>query len=139
LAIPFVIEPSLVSAYALGLTYTALSVPFVMSGIVVSLALTRFPQQVGPLYAADLMGAALGCLIVGPMLRLADAPTAVLASAAVASVASVLFAGERAPHGLSVNNRLRRGCTAFAVLLIVATTANGVAVRRNAGWLRLMW
>ncbi len=139
LAIPFVIEPSLVSAYALGLTYAALSVPFVMSGIVVSLALTRFPHQVGGLYAADLIGAALGCLIVGPMLRLADAPTAVLASAAVASVASVLFAAGRAPHGLTANGRLRRVCTTLAVLLIVATAANGVAARRNAGWLRLMW
>jgi hypothetical protein len=46
LSIPFLIEPSLVSAYALALTYSALSVPFVMSGIVVSLALTRFPGQV---------------------------------------------------------------------------------------------
>jgi hypothetical protein len=32
LSIPFLIEPSLVSAYALALTYAALSVPFVMSG-----------------------------------------------------------------------------------------------------------
>ena len=31
LAIPFLIEPSLVSAYALALTYAALSVPFVAS------------------------------------------------------------------------------------------------------------
>src|SRR3954468_21246922 len=60
LAIPFIIEPSLVSAYALALTYAALSVPFVMSGVVVSLALTRFPTQVGALYAADLTGAGFG-------------------------------------------------------------------------------
>jgi hypothetical protein len=70
LAIPFLIEPSLVTVYALSLTYAALSVPFVLSGIVVSLALTRFPAQVSSLYAADLTGAALGCLIVGPILRL---------------------------------------------------------------------
>ena len=65
LSIPFLIEPSLVSVYALSLTYAALSIPFVMSGIVVSLALTRFPQQIGPLYAADLTGAAAGCLLAG--------------------------------------------------------------------------
>ena len=59
LSIPFLIEPSLVSAYALALTYAALAVPFVMSGIVVSLALTRFPQQVGALYAAAVVGRAL--------------------------------------------------------------------------------
>ena len=139
LAIPFVIEPSVVSVYALGLTYAALSVPFVMSGIVVSLALTRFTKQVGPLYAADLTGAALGCLIVGPLLRLADAPTAVLASAGVASLAAVLFAAERSPHGSVVSRRVRRMCITLTSLLILATMANGVAARRNAGWLRLMW
>jgi spermine/spermidine synthase len=139
LAIPFVIEPSVVSVYALGLTYAALSVPFVMSGIVVSLALTRFPKQVGPLYAADLTGAALGCLVVGPLLRLADAPTAVLASAGVASVAAVLFAAEPSANGLTVSSRVRRVCVTLTGLLIVATMANGLAARRNAGWLRLMW
>lgn len=139
LAIPFVIEPSAVSVYALGLTYVALSVPFVMSGIVVSLALTRFTYQVGPLYAADLTGAALGCLVVGPLLRLADAPTAVLASAGVASGAAVLFAAERSPNGRAMSSRLRRVCVTLTALLIVATMANGLAARRNAGWLRLMW
>src|SRR4051812_46929845 len=110
LSIPFLIEPSLVSGYALGLTYGALSVPFVMSGIVVSLALTRFPQQVGALYAADLAGAALGCLIVGPMLRVSDAPTAVLATAGIASVSAALFARERATHATGGNRRLRAAC-----------------------------
>ena len=71
---------SLVSAYAIALTYAALSVPFIFSGVVVSLALTRFPRQVSALYAADLAGAALGCVVVGPMLQLTDAPTAVLAT-----------------------------------------------------------
>jgi len=140
LSIPFLIEPSLVSAYALALTYAALSVPFVMSGVVVSLALTRFPQQVGALYAADLTGAALGCVIVGPLLRVADAPTAVVATAAIASVASMLFAAERTLNEATVwSGRLRRTCATLAAFLTLATLANGVAARQNAGWLRLMW
>src|SRR3954468_4444052 len=139
LSIPFLIEPSLVSAYALGLTYLALSVPFVMSGIVVSLALTRFPEQVGVLYAADLTGAALGCLVVGPMLRVSDAPTAVLATAAVASVAAVLFATERAGDAPHVDRRLLAACWTLAIAMILLATAQGVAANRNAGWVRLMW
>lgn len=139
LSIPFLIEPSLVSAYALALTYSALSVPFVMSGIVVSLALTRFSRQVGSLYAADLTGAALGCLAVGPMLRLTDAPTAVLATAAVAAVAAVMFAIDDPTRTVAASRRLPRACVALAVILIVGAGANGVAARRNAGWLRLMW
>ena len=141
LAIPFLIEPSLVSAYALALTYAALSVPFVLSGVVVSLALTRFPAQVSALYAADLTGAALGCVIVGPLMRLADAPSAVIATAAVTAVAAALFASEavsRSPSP-SARGRLSQGCAALAVLLTAAAIAHGAAARHNAGWLRLMW
>src|SRR5206468_1032571 len=46
---------------ALSLAYVVAAVPFVFSGITVSIALTQFPGQVGRLYAADLAGAALGC------------------------------------------------------------------------------
>ena len=139
LSIPFLIEPSLVSVYALSLTYAALSIPFVMSGIVVSLALTRFPQQIGPLYAADLTGAAAGCLLAGPLLRIADAPTAVLASAALAAIAAVLFARDRPATLSSTNVRLRRACSMLALSMIAVAMGNGLAARRNAGWLRLMW
>jgi hypothetical protein len=134
LAIPFLIEPSLVSAFALALTYAALSVPFVLSGIVVSLALTRFPGQVSALYAADLTGAALGCLLVGPILRLSDAPSAVVATAAVTAIAAVLFASERI-----VSRSLLRWCATLALVMAGAAIAHGVAVRHNAGWIRLIW
>lgn len=139
LSIPFLIEPSLVSVYALSLTYAALSVPFVMSGIVVSLALTRFPGQVGALYAADLTGAAMGCLVVGPLLRASDAPTAVLATAALAAIAAVLFSSDRPATVLSSNSRPRYTFIALAAITVVATAAQGLAARRNAGWIRLMW
>ena len=74
------------------LTYAVLSVPFTCSGIVVALALTRFPAQVSALYAVDLAGAAVGCALLGPMLRLTDGPTAIVATAAVAAIAALLFA-----------------------------------------------
>src|SRR5256886_14652671 len=40
----------------------SLSIPFLFSGIVVSLALTRSPFPVGRVYSTDLVGAAVGCL-----------------------------------------------------------------------------
>jgi hypothetical protein len=133
LSVPFLLERSLVSAFSLALTYSALSVPFIFSGIVVSLALTRFPRQVSALYAADLSGAALGCLVVGPMLRASDAPTAVIATGALAAIGSVLFAA-----GTS-SRRMLRACTSVALVLSAFAIANGVAARRNAPWVRLVW
>jgi hypothetical protein len=138
LAIPFFLEASVVSAFALLLTYAALSVPFICSGIVVSLALTRFPRQVSGLYAADLAGAALGCLAVGPLLRLADAPTAVLASSAAAAVAALLFASD-VPLKRRGSRRLVSSSAALALGLIALAIAHGVAARHNAAWLRLVW
>lgn len=131
LAIPFVMEPSLVTVYGIVLTYAALSIPFIASGVAVSLALTRFPAQVSALYGADLAGAALGCLIVGPMLRFTDAPTAVLATAAMCAVAAVLFA--IGPAGRKATPYI------VAVVLAAATIVHGVAARHNAAWLRLVW
>jgi hypothetical protein len=141
LAIPFLIEPSLVSAYGIALTYAALSVPFIFSGIVVSLALTRFPARVSALYAADLAGAALGCVLVVPLLRLTDAPSGVLACAAVSAVAAMLFAGAawRATRRTPRGSALSRTCAVLALVLAVATVGQATAAHHNRGWLRLIW
>ena len=147
LAIPFVLDASIVTAYGIALTYAALSVPFIFSGIVVSIALTRFPRQVSALYAADLAGAALGCVIVGPMLQLTDAPTAVLATAAAAAAWRAGFSPPRqdvhvqpGDRGFPVaRGRLQLACGGLAVVLTVVAGAHAVAARHNASWLRLVW
>lgn len=60
------------------LTYVVISIPFVFSGICVCLTLTKFPRHVSKLYAADLAGAATGCIILIYTLDLTDGPTAVI-------------------------------------------------------------
>src|SRR5258706_4891548 len=64
LSLPFntadIIISTVPGIYTIVLTYAVISVPFVFSGICVALTLTRFPRQVSRLYAADLVGAAIG-------------------------------------------------------------------------------
>lgn len=72
-------------------TFLVMAVPFVYSGIFVCLALTRFPSHIGRLYAADLAGAAIGCLAVVVALRWLDGAGAALACAALAAVASAML------------------------------------------------
>ena len=55
-----------------------LTLPFFLSGVVVSLALTRSPFPVGRVYGVDLAGAAAGCLGALMLLNLTDGPSAVL-------------------------------------------------------------
>src|SRR3990170_6792397 len=47
------------SQYSGAFNYLIIAVPFVFSGTCICLALTKFPQQVGRLYAVDLTGAAI--------------------------------------------------------------------------------
>jgi len=81
-------------------TYVVISIPFAFSGVCVALGLTRFPARVSTLYAADMAGAACGCLLLVYVLNIVDGPTAVIVTAAVASAGAVLFASEARATGL---------------------------------------
>ncbi|MSO38707.1 MAG: hypothetical protein EXQ69_10765, partial [Acidimicrobiia bacterium] len=79
LSIPFVPRASSLAAlWSVVLTCIVISIPFVFSGVVVCLALTRFPDRVNRLYAADLIGAAAGCILVVMLLGRLDGPSAVI-------------------------------------------------------------
>ena len=77
---------------ALALMYFTLAVPFILSGIVICLSLTRFSNQISTLYAADLSGAALGCLGVFFALNIISAPTAIVCVGGAAAFGGFLFA-----------------------------------------------
>ena len=100
LSIPFRIHPSIVAIYGIVLTYVVIALPFVASGICVCLALTRYPRDVGRLYAADLAGAALGCVLLVYTLELTDAPTAVFVVAFLAGLGAIAFATAARARGL---------------------------------------
>ncbi len=71
--------------------YALAALPFFAGGAVVSLALTRFAAAVNVVYAADLAGAAAGCLLLIPLLNSVGAPGAMLVASLTAALAAVLF------------------------------------------------
>ncbi len=133
LSVPFVAQRDLVSIFSLAFTYVAISAPFVCSGIVVALVLTRFVDHVSSLYAADLAGAAFGCIVFFCALALTDGPTAVFAIGALAAIAAAIFAdaGGRA--------RLRKLSLGMAAALVLFVLGNSVLVTRQATLLPLQW
>ncbi|HEY7513966.1 MAG TPA: hypothetical protein VIC87_05785, partial [Vicinamibacteria bacterium] len=113
-------------------TYVAVSIPFAFSGVAVSLALTRYPAQLGALYASDLVGAATGCLLVVPLLAWTDGPTAVVVSGSLASLAGAFFCqrgGRRLPL-LTLGTALALG---------VLASVHTVRARTGRPLLRLTW
>ncbi|HKX19264.1 MAG TPA: hypothetical protein VJT33_14735 [bacterium] len=132
-SIPFVIGHSLIIVYSMVFMYVAISLPFICSGICVTLALTRFPQQVGRLYAADLAGAATGCVAVIYVLRITDGPGAVLVTAIVAAIGAVLFAKGPA------DGHLRRTALVASSVLALAAVVQAASAAYQAPLLRLVW
>src|SRR5436309_4863930 len=85
LYIPVDPEPEIVWT---ALAFILAAIPFVFGGMVVCVALTRFPQHTGALYAADLAGSAAGCILTIPILNHIHAPTAVILNAGIAALAA---------------------------------------------------
>src|SRR5207247_4008525 len=70
------------------LAFILAAIPFVFGGMVVCIALTRFPAHTGALYAADLAGSAAGCILTMPILNHIHAPTAVILTAGIEALAA---------------------------------------------------
>ena len=92
LGVPLVVpEPQLLTVLAIAMV--AFVLPFTEGGVCMTLLLTRLPYGGGWLYAADLAGAALGCLGVVFVLLVVDPVSATLWIGAVAASAGWIVAG----------------------------------------------
>ncbi|HTM04383.1 MAG TPA: hypothetical protein VL173_12810 [Vicinamibacterales bacterium] len=72
--------------------YGLAALPFFTGGTIVSLAFARLTDRINVLYAADLIGAATGCLLLIPLLNQLGAPGVVMTAAALGLAAAVSFA-----------------------------------------------
>jgi SAM-dependent methyltransferase len=120
----------------LGLTFLVISVPFVCSGVAVCLALTRFPRQLNRLYALDLAGAALGCILVVGVLGVVDAPAAVFVVSALAAAGAACFAWPGRGAG---TRRVAAAALTVALLLSGGSVWLGARAARGDPALRLLF
>lgn len=120
------VEPETKLAWT-ALAFTIIALPFVFAGIVVCVALTRFPSHTGALYAADLAGSAVGCVLTIPILNHIHAPTAVILNAGIAALAAAAFA-------MPVKGRLR-----WAAALSCAALVAIAAVNQSAKFIDIRW
>src|SRR5688572_1785611 len=72
--------------------YLLAALPFLTGGTVISAAFARMTSRINLLYAADLLGAAVGCLALIPLLNQLGAPGVVLVAAALSLSGAVCFA-----------------------------------------------
>jgi spermidine synthase len=117
----------------LAITTAAFVVPFTEAGVCVTLLLTRLQYAGGLLYAADLLGAALGCLGVILVLLVVDPVSATLWIGAFAAAAGWSVARD------SNSARAWRLSGAVAFALAVAAAAHTSLDFAGKGHLGVFW
>jgi len=122
----FVIHNSIIGLYATIFLWSVISIPFLFSGICITIVLTKFPRYVNKLYAFDLMGAGAGAFGLLLLLEVMDAPTAVVAIAFIANVGALFFTFE-----LKSNNLVYKKVI-FASVLAIILIINFVSVSINS-------
>ncbi|MFP4345760.1 MAG: hypothetical protein ACLFU8_13785 [Anaerolineales bacterium] len=122
-----------VQVAVLALHYLALALPFFCSGAALSLLFALQPGAVPRLYATNLAGSAVGCLLALLVPNLVGGEGAVVVAALLAGVAALAFGaggyeGERGRHGSA-----RRRALLPAALIVLALALLVV----QPPWLRL--
>ena len=107
--------------------YLLSALPFFAGGATISLAISRLSSSVNAVYAADLLGAGAGCLLLMPALNLLGAPGAIVASAILGVFAGVCLGGGATPRSW----RLIMG--AVVLLVIGAAITGGFEVSTTKG------
>ena len=107
--------------------YLLSALPFFAGGATISLAISRLSASVNAVYAADLLGAGAGCLVLMPALNILGAPGAIVASAILGVFAGVCLGGAVAPRAW----RLSMG--AVVILIIGAAATGGFDVSTTKG------
>ncbi len=133
LALPFEAELTAGGIVGVVATCMVISVPFTFSGVVVCLSLTRFPNRVNRLYAADLVGASLGCALLVLLFTRLDGPSLIVFVGALAAVGALAFALDAASRPGTVAAAL--GMVGLAMLAIV----NANLVSSGDAPLRIRW
>ena len=95
LRVPVSLALSLGNMARLTAIYLLCAVPFFLTGVILSTVFARNTGQVGKLYAADLSGGAVACLLLVPALNYLGAPNTVILAALITLLAALLWSPKR--------------------------------------------
>ncbi len=123
MAMPLLPIDGLMDFFALLAYGGALAIPFALGGVTLTLALTRAGLPASLAYGVDLVGAAIGCALVIPLLDALDAASAALCAAAIGAGGALCFALARGTKG---RRQTIRG-TGLAITLVALGLANASA------------
>jgi hypothetical protein len=118
---------------SLAFNYLLMAAPFFFSGVCVCGVLTGFTERISALYAADLTGAALGCLAVLYSLMAIGVAGSVFAVGLLGAMAAWFFAADA---GLVL---LRRKVAVLCGALLLLLAGNAISALHGHPLFRLRW
>jgi len=101
------------------LIYFSSSIPFFLSGTVLSLAIGETVERINRVYFVDLMGAAAGCLLLVPFLNLLGGPNTVIAAGVIFAVSAAIW------FNLAGRDEGRAAAVVMALALVFLIALNG--------------
>ncbi len=102
----------------MAILYGAAAAPFILAGVIISLAMAETIQRVDRVYFADLLGAAAGCVLLIPLLDILGAPGTVLAAAVLYAAAAATWFG----IARSISGRMAGAVLALALAALIGYT-----------------
>ncbi|MBN2406605.1 MAG: hypothetical protein JXJ19_02810 [Elusimicrobia bacterium] len=112
------------AVFRLILYYLICALPFFSAGLCVSLAVSRFPHNIGRVYFSDLLGAGLGCITAVLVMNVLDGITAVIFVSFLAAVGTVCFTkGDGGTGKSTVKHRNIALSTAVVFAMLTAVNA----------------
>jgi hypothetical protein len=127
LHVPVSLELSRWNLFRLTALYLASAVPFFFTGLIFSVVFARETRHVTRLYGADLLGGAVACLAVVPLLNWMGGPNAILFSALAMAGAAIIW--EHGPDGRgrpSLHRYLPWAAGAAVIVLIIVNHSGRV-------------
>lgn len=98
----------------LALHYLALATPFVCCGGALNLLFRRYPRAVGPIYGANMIGSAIGCLLALAAPALVGGEGVLLVCSLTCAAAAIWYT----PRGLGLGRWQRVGAALLAALAL---------------------
>ncbi len=139
LHVPVSLELSRWNFLRLTAIYLASAVPFFCTGLIFSVVFARETHHITRLYGADLVGGAIACLAVVPLLNWIGGPNAILFAGLISALAGIVWAD----LGIAPGNRRYLPWTAVAALsLLIGLNHSGrlldviyaKGMRRSGSW-----
>lgn len=110
------------------LLFVSTAIPFFFAGLIVAVPLSRYTERIGVLYGADLLGAAVGAVLVIPLLGWLGGHGAFFACSALAALAGITFSIAERKKGLLIGG-----------LVMLGLAVAGIGMTSNTDYFRIRY